>query len=73
MGLAFSGAMTASPAKVSEKIFRSLSAHLLKEQMVEFTASIALEISAPCSTGPPPSRRLSRQVRAANLVTGDFP
>lgn len=41
--LAYAEAMTVTPAKVTEELFRRLAGQLSPEQMVELTAAIALE------------------------------
>jgi alkylhydroperoxidase family enzyme len=41
--LAYAEAMTATPARVPEELFRALEAQLSPEQMVELTAAVALE------------------------------
>ena len=43
LALAYVEAMTATPARVPEELFRALAAQLSSEQMVELTAAIALE------------------------------
>ena len=41
--IAYADAMTGTPAQVSEDLFRRIAAQLSPQQMVELTASIALE------------------------------
>ena len=43
LALEYAEAMTATPARVHEELFRALEAQLSPEQMVELTAAIALE------------------------------